>query len=138
MATFSSSEQLRELFTAFLESAAKMELRGFSGSGAVVAYNVSDPPARFVLDAREPSRPGKGFAYYVDDPDAPATTLEVHLSATTLDRMYTGDLNVMVAAAQGRIKISDTAAALRLLPVVFRTINHYRAARALFFAKISQ
>ena len=138
MTTFSSSQQLRELFTAFLESASKIELRGFSGSGAVVAYNVSDPPARFVLDAREPSRPGKGFAYFVDDPNAPAATLEVHLSATTLDRMYTGDLNVMIAAAQGRIEISDTGAALRLLPVMFRTMNHYRSKRALKFSKLAQ
>ena len=86
----------------------------------------------------QPSRPGKGFAYFVDDPNAPAATLEVHLSATTLDRMYTGDLNVMIAAAQGRIEISDTGAALRLLPVMFRTMNHYRATRALFFAKLAQ
>jgi hypothetical protein len=135
--TFSSSQQLRELFTAFLESVSKTELRGFSGSGLVIAYNVSEPPARFVLDAREPSRPGKSFAYYVDDPAAPAPAVEIHLSATTLDKMYGGELNVTVAAAQGRIKSTgDRMAALRMLPVMFRTMNHYKATRAVFFSKV--
>jgi putative sterol carrier protein len=51
--------------------------------------------------------------------------------------MYSGDLNVTVAAAQGRIKSTgDRMAALRMLPVMFRTINHYKAARALFFSKV--
>jgi hypothetical protein len=138
MATFTSSQELRELFTTFMESVVKMDLRGFSGTGVVIAYDVSDPPARFVLDAREPSRPGKSFAYYVDDPNAPAPTVEIHLSATTLDRMYSGDLNVTVAAAQGRIKATgDRMAALRMLPVMFRTMNHYKAARALFFSRVA-
>jgi hypothetical protein len=138
MSTFSSSQQLRELFTAFMESVSKTELRGFSGSGIVIAYNVSDPPARFVLDAREPSRPGKSFAYYVDDPNAPAPTVEIHLSSQTLDRMYSGELNVTVAAAQGKIRSTgDRMAALRMLPVMFRTMNHYKATRAVFFAKVA-
>jgi hypothetical protein len=138
MTTFSSSQQLREFFTAFMESVSKTELRGFSGSGIVMAYVVSDPPARFVLDAREPARPGKSFTFYVDDPAAPPPTVEIHLSATTLDRMYGGELNVTVAAAQGRIKATgDKMAALRMLPVMFRTMNHYKATRALFFSRVA-
>jgi len=136
--TFTSSKQLRDLFTAFMESVSKTELRGFSGSGLVVAYVVTDPPARFVLDAREPSRPGKSFAYYIDDPNAPQATVDIHLSATTLDQMYSGEINVTLAAAQGKIKsVGDRMAALRMLPVMFRTMNHYKATRAIFLSKVA-
>jgi len=136
--TFSSSQQLRDLFTAFMQSVIKTDLRGFSGSGLVLAYVVSDPAARIVLDAREPARPGKSFAYYIDDPDAPKPAVEIFLSAETLDQMYAGEINVTVAAAQGKIKsVGDHAAALRMLPVMFRTMNHYKAARAVFFSKVA-
>lgn len=135
---FTSSQELRELFTAFLESAAKNEQRGLSGSGLVMAYVVSDPPARIVLDGREPARPGKTFSYSIDDPAAPTAAVDVHLSASTLDQMFAGELNIMVAAAQGKIKsVGDKPAALRMLPVLFRNISLYKSVRAAYAPKVA-
>jgi hypothetical protein len=135
---FTSSQELRDVFTAFLESAVKNEQRGLSGSGLVMAYVVSDPPARIVLDSREPARPGKTFAYSIDDPAAPKAAVDVHLTATTLDQMFSGELNIMVAAAQGKIKsVGDKPAALRMLPVLFRNMSLYKSVRSAFEHKVA-
>jgi hypothetical protein len=130
MSAFSTSKELRTIFGGFIESVAKNELKGFSGSGFVLAYNVTEPDGRFVLDSRPPLAPGRGFDVYIDDPNAPPASADVFLSADTLDRMYSGELNVMNAAAEKLIRTKgDRLAVVRLLPAMFRLVPQYKAFR---------
>jgi len=131
MATFTSSKHLVDLFGGFIATMQSVELRGFSGTGLVMAYTVTEPDARFVLDGREPATPGRSFAFYINDANAPPADVEIYLTADTLDKMYAGELNVMAAAAQGKIRSTgDRLAALRTLPVMFRLTPQYKAYRA--------
>jgi len=133
MSAFANSKELRDLFGGFLGKLGRHEQKGFSGSGIIMAYTVTEPSARFVIDAREA---GHGYALFVDDERAPKAVVDVHLTGDTLDSMFCGDLNVMTAMAQGRIKAEgDQLLAVRMLPLMFRVVPLYKAFRADFYAK---
>lgn len=132
---FATSQDLRDVFGGFVRAVAEGDLKGFSGSGMVLAYTVSDPAARFVLDAREPGKPGAGFKVFVDDPNAPDPSVDIIVTGDVLDRMYGGELNVMAALGQGLIKSKgDQLSAVRLLPVMFRLVPMYKTYRNDYFA----
>ena len=135
MPVFANAQDLRNVFGGFLHDVAKSELKGFSGSGMVLAYTVSEPEARFVIDARAPASPGSGFKVFIDDDSAPPASVDVILTGDVLDRMYGGELNVMAAIATGQIKSKgDQISAVRLLPVMFRLVPLYKTFRADYFA----
>lgn len=135
MPVFATSQDLRDVFGGFLHAVAAGDLKGFSGSGMVLAYTVSEPNARFVLDAREPAKPGAGFKVFVDDPKAPDASVDVIVTGDVLDRMYGGELNVMAALGKGLIKSKgDQLSAVRLLPVMYRLVPMYKSFRTNYFA----
>jgi SCP-2 sterol transfer family len=135
MPVFANSKELIDVFGGFQRQVSQNEVKGVTGSGVVMAYTVHDPAARFVLDSREGASPGRGYAVYIDDPNAPEATVDIFLSADVLDSMYRGELNVMEAAANGKMKSKgDRLAALRLLPVMFRFIPAYKEYRSSYFA----
>ncbi len=130
MATFSDAEDLKRVFGGFLAEAAASDDDLFGGSGIVVAYVTTDPAVRFVMDARATPEPGKHFAYYVDDANAPEPDVEFTTSADTLDALYSGDAKIMALAMTGRLKFKgDMSTAMRLLPVLDHAVPRYRAYR---------
>jgi hypothetical protein len=129
-----SEPELREVFVGFLDEVRRRgPLRGFSGCGVVYGFTVRDPDWRCVLDAREPGTPESAFVMHVDDPSAPAVTVEAFLDGDTLDKTFCGELHVRSAVANGRVVFKgDQPWAFRLLPVLLNVVPIYRAHRAIF------
>ena len=130
MAAFSSAQELRDIFGGFMQKMGAAEGGGFSSSGVILAYTVTDPDARFVIDGSVKPTPGRAFAVHIDDPAAPEPHADIFMSADTLDKLYKGELQVMAAQAEGLVKAKgDPLVAMRLLPVMFRVVPLYRAYR---------
>jgi hypothetical protein len=129
-----NAAELREVFMGFLDELQRRgPLRGFSGCGIVYGFAVRDPDWRCVLDAREPGTPNSAFVAYVDDPNAPAVTVEAFVDGTTLDKTFCGELHVRSAVSTGHVVFKgDQPWAFRLLPVLLNVVPIYRAHRAAF------
>ena len=130
MATFSSADDLKRVFGGFLGEMAASDDGVFGGTGLVVAFATSDPSARFVIDGRETPQPGKRFAYYVDDTNAPEPDVEFSASADTFDALFKGEAQVMMLAMTGRVKVrGDMGKAMTLAPALSGIVARYRSYR---------
>lgn len=130
MATFSSSDELKRVFGGFLAEMAAGEDDAFGGTGLVVAFTATGPSARFVIDGREAPQPGKRFAYFIDDANAPAPDVEFTATADTLDSLFKGEAQVMMLAMSGKVKFEgDVSKAMGLMPALSAVVARYRAYR---------
>jgi hypothetical protein len=128
--------ELRDVFEGFLrEIQSRGHLRGFSGCGIVQGFTIHDPSWRFVLDAREPATPDKGFRISIDDPDAPKTHSEIYGSGEMLDGAFCGEIHVRSALSEKLIRMrGDQAWTIRLIPVLMSLVPQYRAWRTEYAA----
>jgi hypothetical protein len=130
MGSFSDANELKAIFGGFLHELATTSEEPLAGSGLVVAYNATDPDARFVIDATVTPEPGRRFAYYIDDPAAPQPDVEFTASADTLDKLYKGEAQVMALVMMGKLKVQgDMSKAMGLLPALTAAVPLYRAYR---------
>ena len=131
MSTFKDKAHLRTFVSGFLaQESSGTENQTFAGSGVVMAYTLSDPDLRIVLDGSVAPQPGKAFGVHIDDPKAPEPAIEFFLSADTYDELYTGNAQPMALMMSGKVKSKgDVAIAMRLLPAMARAIPHYKKYR---------
>lgn len=132
MPGFSSADDLRRTFGGFMDAVRSAPQQGaFAGSGAIIAYRITDLDTTFVLDASVKPVPGRAFDLYVADPKAPAPHVTFEMSGLMLDDLYSGRVGVMDALAKKTIKATgDTALAMRLLPAFARATKAYQQFRA--------
>jgi hypothetical protein len=131
MSTFRDSNHAAEVLGGFFRQEAAGPDQGFASSGVIIAYNLSDPSVRIVLDASNGGAPGQGFKVYVNDAAAPQPMCEFFTDADTFDKLYLGEAQPMVLMMTGKVKAKgDVTAAMRLLPAMARVIPHYKAYRA--------
>lgn len=103
-----------------------------AGSGALMAYTLTDPDLRIVIDASVEPKPGHGFDVYIDDPKAPTPHVEFFLSADTYDALYRGEAQPMALMMSGKVRAEgNVAEAMRLLPSMGRAVQHYKKWREL-------
>jgi len=130
MSVFRDSAHAKEIIGGFLRDEATKEGNFFAGSGVIMAYSLSDPALRIVLDASVKPEPGRAFAVYVDDASAPAPAVEFSLDADTFDQLYRGEAQPMALMMTGKVKAKgDVTAAMRLLPAMGAAIPHYKKYR---------
>lgn len=130
MSVFSDSANARAVLGGFFRQEAGSDDHMFAGSGVIIAYSLSDPAVRIVLDASNPPQPGKAFDVFVDDPNAPSPNVEFFTDADTFDKLYSGQAQPMALMMTGKVKTKgDITAAMRLLPAMARVIPHYKKYR---------
>jgi hypothetical protein len=130
MSAFRDSQQARDVLGGFFREESATDDGIFAGSGMIIAYSLSDPAVRIVLDASKPKEPGKAYDVFIDDPAAPAPRLEFATDADTFDKLYKGEVTAMSLMMTGKVKaIGDTSVAMRLLPALARAIPHYKKYR---------
>jgi len=130
MSVFRDSAHAADVLGGFLRSEAAREENFFAGSGVIIAYTLSEPALRIVLDASAAPTPGHAFDVYVDDPKAPQPAVEFFLDAETYDKLYRGEVQPMALMMSGKAKAKgDVAVAMRLLPAIGAAIPHYKAYR---------
>lgn len=100
----------------------------FAGSGVVIAYTLTDPDLRIVNDGTVEPKPGRAFGFYLNDPAAPAPTVEFFTDADTFHRLYRGEEQPMALVLSGKVKTKgDVTAAMRLLPAMAAASTLYKA-----------
>lgn len=129
MAAFRDSAHARDVLEGFFKYEAEVDDPFFGGNGVIIAYTLKDPVIRIVLDTTRKPEPGHRYDVYVDDPNAPAPTLELFMRADTLDALYRGEMSP-TALMTGRAKAQgDITAAMRLLPAMAKAIPRYKKYR---------
>jgi hypothetical protein len=104
--------------------------KGFSGSGMIVGYTLTDIDVRIVLDGSVTPEPGRTMGVYVNDPAAPEPKTEFLMDSDTFDKIMSGDSQPMMLLMSGKVKAKgDVPAAMRLLPAMARVIPHYKEYR---------
>jgi hypothetical protein len=130
MAEFQDAAHLKSVFGGFIAQMAASDEEQLGGSGVVIAYSATNPDARFVIDARETPQPGKRFAYYIDDANAPQPDVEFTASADSLDKLYRGEAQAMGLVFTRKLKVNgDMGKAMSLLPALDAAVPLYRAYR---------
>lgn len=127
MSVFRDSAHAAEFLGGFFRQEAASGGKYFAGSGVSTAYKLSDPALRIVLDASVTPEPGRQFAVYIDDPNAPTPTVEFSMDADTLDKLYRGEAQAIALLATGKVKTKgNVAAGMRLLPALGAVVPHYK------------
>jgi SCP-2 sterol transfer family len=130
MSEFRDSAHAADILGGFLQSEAAKDGNFFAGSGVIMAYSLTDPALRMVLDASVAPEPGRAFDVYIDDPKAPEPAVEFFLDADTYDKLYRGEVQPMALMMTGKVKAKgDVTVAMRLLPAMASAIPHYKAYR---------
>ena len=132
MSSFRDKAHAVEVIGGFLKLMAQGtgEQALLAGSGALMAYSLTDPDLRIVVDATVQPQPGRAFDVYIDDPKAPEPHVEFSMDADTFDKLYKGEAQPMVLMMTGKVKSKgDVTAAMRLLPAMTRVIPHYKKYR---------
>lgn len=130
MAAFRDTQDAREVLGGFFRQEAADENHLFAGSGLVIGWNVHDPSVHVILDLTKPAQPGKAFDVYVDDPAAPAPTVDIAISADDFDKLFKGEVQPMSLIMTGKAKASgDYTQAMRLLPALSSQIPRYKKYR---------
>ncbi len=130
MSTFKNSQEAREILGGFFRQESAEDDHIFAGSGMVVGYNLHDPDIHIILDASRPPQPGKAYDVYIDDPAAPAPSVDIIMSADDFDKLYKGEIQAMALMMTGKAKAKgDITAAMRLLPAMARVIPRYKKYR---------
>ncbi|MHB8462606.1 MAG: SCP2 sterol-binding domain-containing protein [Vulcanimicrobiaceae bacterium] len=130
----SSADAARILGGFFREQSARLAqsnaLQIFSGSGFVVAYELTDPSLRIVLDGSVAPTAQEAFGTYINDPQAPLPDVTFSMSSEQFDGIYSGELQLLSLVTSGRAVITgNRAAGMRLLPAVIRLIPFYKRYR---------
>ena len=134
MGTFRDKAHAVEVIGGFLQLMAQGtgEQALLAGSGALMAYTLTDPDLRIVIDASVEPKPGQAFNVYIDDPKAPEPHVEFFLSADTYDQLYKGEAQPMALMMTGKVKAKgDVTEAMRLMPSMARAVQHYKKWREL-------
>jgi hypothetical protein len=132
MGAFKDSKHAADVIGGFFKKMAseRWQEGQLGGSGLILAYSLKNPDVRIVLDARAKPEPGKGFAVFVDDPNAPQPVTEFTLEADDFDRLYKGELEALSMLSKGTLKADgDVGLAMRLLPAQLRSIPFYKSYR---------
>lgn len=130
MAAFRDTQEAREVLGGFFRQEAADENHSFAGSGLVIGWNLHDPSVHLILDSTKPAQPGKAFDVYVDDPHAPAPTVDISISADDFDKLYKGEIQPMSLVMTGKAKATgDYTQAMRLLPTLASHIPRYKKYR---------
>jgi hypothetical protein len=131
MPAFRDTQHAADVLGGFFKHEAATDTTGmFAGSGVVIAYKLTDPDVRVVLDASQAPAPNAGFRVWVNDPGAPEPQVEFLLDADTFDKLYLGEAQPMVLMMTGKVKAKgDVTAAMKLLPAMARAIPHYKEYR---------
>ena len=130
MSAFRDSQHAADVLGGFFRQEASEDDRIFAGSGMVLAYVLRHPDVRVVLDASGAPKPGAAYGVYVNDPTAPAPTVEFFLDAEDFDKLYKGEVNAMGLMLSGKGKAKgDVTSAMRLIPAMARSIPHYKKYR---------
>jgi len=128
MSVFRDSVHAAEFIGGFFREEAVSGGRFFAGSGVIYAYMLEDLNVRIVVDASVKPQPGRNFAVYVNDPQAPPPTVEFFADSDTFDRVYRGDVQPLGLLMSGKVKTKgNVAAAMRTLPAMVLLIQHYKA-----------
>jgi len=118
-------EKMRAILAGFVErTAADVELDRFAADrDATLFFTLTDLDLCFWLRLR------RGIAGALGPPDA-APEVDLELAADVLDGMFTGRVNPMQAAMNGRLSFTgDAAKAMTLQQIQPALARHYRAAR---------
>lgn len=127
MSVFRDSAHAAEFLGGFFRAEAETGGKFFSGSGVIIAYTLTDPSLRIVLDASVTPESGHAYDTYVDDPKAPAPAIEFFMDADTFHKVYLGEAQPMALMMSGKVKSKgDVTAAMRLLPAMGAAIPHYK------------
>ncbi|HVA28154.1 MAG TPA: SCP2 sterol-binding domain-containing protein [Candidatus Baltobacteraceae bacterium] len=131
MSVFRDSAQAAEFLGGFFREETAKAGHYFAGSGVIIAYTLTDPALRLVMDASVSAEPGRAFAFYINDDAAPAPGVEFFMDADTFDKVYSGEVQPMALMMSGKVKAKgDVTIAMRLLPAMAAAIPHYKAYRA--------
>jgi len=127
MSTFRDSAHAVEFLRPFYEESAS-HAKFLAGSGAILAYTLTDPEVRIVIDGSIEPRSGHGLDYYINDPNAPAPHVEFFMDADTFHRLHLGEVQPMALVLSGKVKTKgDVSAAMRLLPAMGAAVQMYKA-----------
>ena len=130
MSAFKDSQEARDVLGGFFRQEAADENNDFAGSGLVIGWNLHDPSVHIILDSSKPPQAGKSFEVYVDDPAAPAPTVDIAISADDFDKLYKGEIQPMSLIMTGKAKATgDYTQAMRLLPALASYIPRYKKYR---------
>lgn len=132
MSAFRDRAHAVEVIGGFLKLMAQgTEHQILAGSGALMAYTLTDPDLRIVVDASVEPKPGHAFDVYIDDPNAPEPHVEFFLSADTYDQLYLGEAQPMALMMTGKVKAKgNVSEAMRLMPSMARATQYYKKWRS--------
>ena len=129
MAFFKDSNEVRQILGGFFEQMQHDPDLGPRVRTAEVqaTFAVTNPDLLITVDGVSPPTSGGYFNLYYGEPPM-AAPLRLVLNADTAHRFWQGKLNVMLALAQGHVKIEgSTSKVLALMPVVQPAFLRYRA-----------
>lgn len=129
-----SDEAIRILGGFFREQSERLAhsnaLQIFSGSGYVVAYELTEPSLRIVLDGSIAPTALNAFGLHINDPEAPLPDVTFLFTCEQFDGIYSGQLQLLSLVTSGHAIIQgNRAAGMRLLPAVIRLIPFYKRYR---------
>ncbi len=95
-----------------------------------MAYELTDPLLRIVLDGSMVPNASEAFGTYINDPEAPLPDVTFIMTCEQFDGIYSGELQLLSLVTSGRAVITgNRAAGMRLLPAVIRLIPFYKQYR---------
>jgi len=128
MSVFRDSKHAADFIGGFFREEAVDGGKFFAGSGVIYAYVLTDLDVRVIVDASVKPQPGRKFDVYVNDPNAPAPTVEFIAESDIFNKVYRGEAQPLVLMATGKVKTKGNVAdAMRTLPAMGVLIPHYKA-----------